>query len=35
MTKDLRIYNKEKTVTPINGTGKTGQPKNWIVVQVH
>jgi len=25
MTKEARIYNAEKTVSSINGTGKTGQ----------
>ena len=25
MTKEVRIYNGEKTVSPISGAGKTGQ----------
>ena len=27
MTKEPRIYNGEKTVSSINGAGKTGQPQ--------
>ena len=26
MTKELRIYNRERTVSSINGAGKTGSP---------
>ena len=26
MTKEAKIYNRERIVTSINGTGKTGQP---------
>ena len=25
-TKEPRTYNRERTVSPINGVGKTGQP---------
>jgi len=32
MTKEAKIYNGEKTVSSISGTGKTGQihVKGWI-----
>ena len=26
MTKEARIYDEEKTVSSVNGVGKTGQP---------
>ena len=26
LTKEAKIYNEEKTITPTSGTGKTGQP---------
>ena len=35
MTKELRIYNEEKTSPLINGVGKTGllhaKESNWII----
>ena len=39
MTKELRIYTGERTVSSINGVGKTGQPHakewNWITILHH
>jgi len=36
MSKDSRIYNGKRTVCPINGIGKTGQPDakelNWTTI---
>ena len=39
MTKEARIYNEEKTVSLINGVGKTGQSQakewNWTTIVHH
>ena len=39
MTKEVRVYNGEKTDSSINGVGKTGQPhakeSNWTTFSQH